>query len=140
MVDRIKALNGAPPFSPSLLAWFGDFFCARNLPTLLNREGMYLLCAAATVKRPVTKMLPFRAPAITRQIRIAKAMPIAFPRRFLIATCGSQQGLLPWRTFTNHSDSICDAYRFPGKENVVDSVDQDVAYDYSWQSSVYCQW
>lgn len=53
---------------------------------MLKREGMYLLCAAATVRRPVTKMLPLRAPAMTRQMRMAKAMPVALPRRFLMAT------------------------------------------------------
>lgn len=90
MAERISALKGALSFSPSLFAWSDDFGRARKLPTLLNMEGMYLLCAAATVKRPVTKMLPFRAPAITRQIRMAKAIPVALPSRFLIATCRDQ--------------------------------------------------
>lgn len=81
----MRALNGAP--SCSLTCWLGDFCCGWKLPTLLKREGMYLLCAAATVRRPVTKILPFRAPAMTRHTRMAKAMPVAFPRRFLIATC-----------------------------------------------------
>lgn len=81
--ERMSALKGAPSFSLSRAA---DFVCGRKLPTVLKMEGMYLLCAAATVRRPVTNMLPFRAPAMTRQIRMAKAMPVTLPRRFLIAT------------------------------------------------------